>query len=185
MLHFLKENSYTIVKCLVNQLAMTMFGMMLCLATQKHETLLLISSLMAVALYLFLAYYMFWEIGGKDRIAEDGGRRRPTPWRGAAVAAIANIPNLILAILVLATYSSAATVTTAANVYFIANILARGLQGMYLGLIVLFSPNNPIAFLLICLPIPVVAAVGYALGHRNFRILGLFGIKQNVKDETR
>ena len=32
---------------------------------------------------------------------------------------------------------------------------------------------------------PIVAQVGYMLGNRNFRILGLFGIKPNLKDETR
>jgi hypothetical protein len=56
---------------------------------------------------------------------------------------------------------------------------------MYLGLITLYSPNNQIAWLLVCLPAPVVAQVGYMLGNRNFRILGLFGIKPNLKDETR
>jgi hypothetical protein len=67
----------------------------------------------------------------------------------------------------------------------IVNMLTRFLHAMYLGLITLYSPNNQIAWLLVCLPAPVVAQVGYMLGNRNFRILGLFGIKPNLKDETR
>lgn len=185
MLHFFKENSYHIVKCLLNQIAMTMFGLMVAFATLQNETLLLLGSLVAVGLYLVITYYMFWDMGGTDRIREDGGRRTKTPLRGFAVAMIANIPNLILAILLLATSAAGKTSEAAGGVFAVCNLLARGFEAMYLGLIVLYSPYNPIAFLLIVFPVPFVAWFGYFLGHRNFRIGSLFGIKPNTKNETR
>ena len=185
MLNFLKENSYHIVKCLLNQIAMTLFGLMVAFATLQNETLLLIGSLCAVLLYLVITYYMFWEMGGKDLIHEESGRRRPTPLRGLLVALTASIPNIILGVLVVATKSAALTSEAAGNIQFVANLLARGLEAMYLGLIVLYSPNNPIAFLLIVLPLLFVAGFAYYLGHRNFRIGSLFGIKANTKNETR
>ncbi|MCQ2432477.1 MAG: hypothetical protein MJ175_07735 [Clostridia bacterium] len=184
-MQFLKENSYNIVKCLLNQIAMMLFGLMLALAAWQNQTLPLCASLFSVACYLFLAYQMFWELGGKDRIRVDGGRAQPALWKGFAVSAIANIPNLILGILLVATHNAAMSNETAGNIYAVCNFLARGVEAMYLGLIQLYSPYNPIAFILIVFPVIVVAGAAYIIGHKNFRILGLFGIKPNLKDETR
>ena len=185
MLQFLKDNSYNFVKCILNQVAITMFGLMLAFATLQNETLLLLSSLFSIAFYLFLTYYMFWEIGGKDRIKEDTGRRKKTPLRGFLVCLTANIPNLIMGLIVVLTKNAAATNEVAGNIYMVVNMLARGLEAMYLGLITLYSPYNPIAFLLICFPAPIIAGIAYLLGNHNFRIAGLFGIKPNLKDETK
>lgn len=185
MKEFFKENSYNFVKCILNQVAMTMFGLMLAFATIQNETYLLISSLFSIAFYLFLTYIMFWEIGGKDRIREDNGRKKKTPMHGFLICLVANIPNLIMGIIICLTKNAAAANEAAGNIYFVVNMLARGLEAMYLGLITLYSPNNPIAFLLICLPAPIMAEIAYLLGNHNFRIAGIFGIKPNLKDETR
>ena len=185
MKQFWKDNSYNIVKCLLNQIAITMFGLMIAFATTESETMLLLGSLFSIGFYLFLTYYMFWEIGGKDRIFEDAGRRRKTPARGFLVAFIAGLPMLLMAIVLLIAHPYTETVETAGNLYMVLNMLTRGLHAMYLGLVQLYSPYNPIAWLLVCFPAPIVAQAAYMLGNRNFRILGLLGIKPNLKDETR
>ena len=185
MKEFWKANSYNIIKCLLNQIAITMFGLMIAFATMQNETLLLVGSLFSIGFYLFLTYYMFWEIGGKDRIQEDAGRRKKTPIRGLLVSLISYIPMIIMAIILLSVHPFTQTSEAAGNTFMVVNMLTRFLHAMYLGLITLYSPNNQIAWLLVCLPAPVVAQVGYMLGNRNFRILGLFGIKPNLKDETR
>ena len=185
MKEFWKSNSYNIVKCFLNQIAITMFGLMIAFATMQNETFLLVGSLFSIGFYLFLTYYMFWEIGGKDRIQEDSGRRQKTPLRGLIVSLIAYIPMILMAILLLVTYPYGETLESAGNLYMVINMLTRFLHAMYLGLATLYSPENPIVWLLVCLPMPVVAQFGYMLGNRNFRILGLFGIKPNLKDETR
>ena len=185
MKEFWKSNSYNIVKCILNQVAITMFGLMIAFATMQNETMLLVGSLFSIGFYLFLTYYMFWEIGGKDRIHEDSGRREKTPVRGLLVSLISYIPMIVMAILMLIVYPYTETVEAAGNTYAIVNTLTRFLHAMYLGLAQLYSPNNPIVWLLVCLPAPVVAQFGYMLGNRNFRILGLLGIKPNLKDETR
>ena len=56
MIGFLKENSYSMVKMFVNQIAMTVFGTMLALATAGNPTLLLCSSIFSILFYLFLVY---------------------------------------------------------------------------------------------------------------------------------
>lgn len=185
MLNFLKENSYNIVKCLLNQIALMLFSLMLAFASWQNEKLLLAASLFSIAFYLFLFYHMFWEIGGRDRIRVDGGRQTRTLWKGFAISAAANIPNLILAILILATKGAAETSEIAGNIYAVSNILARGFEAMYLGLIQLYSPYNPIAFFLIILPAPIVSGVSYIIGYHNFRIASLIGIKPNLKDQLK
>lgn len=185
MLSFLKENSYNVVKCLLNQVALMLFSLMLAFAAWQSEKLLLAASLFSIAFYLFLFYHMFWEIGGKDRIRVDSGRQTPTLWKGFAISAVANIPNLILAILIASTKAAAQTSELAANIHAVSNILARGFEAMYLGLIQLYSPYNPIAFFLIILPAPIVSGLAYIIGYHNFRIASLFGIKPNLKEQTK
>ncbi len=185
MLNFLKENSYNIVKCLLNQIALMLFSLMLAFAAVKNESMLLAASLFSIAFYLFLFYHMFWELGGKDRIRVDGGRAPQMLWKGFAVSAIANIPNLLLAIILLATKNAAETSELAGNIYAVCNILARGFEAMYLGLIQLYSPYNPIVFLLIVFPAPIVSGLSYIIGYKNFRIASIFGIKPNLKDKLK
>lgn len=185
MKQFFKENSYNFVKCILNQVAITMFGLMLAFATIQKETYLLLSSLFSIAFYLFLTYYMFWEIGGKDRIAEDSGRKKKTPWKGFLICLVANIPNILMGLIICFTKTAGMTYKFAGNIYVVVNMLARAFEAMYLGLIQLYSPNNPIAFLLICLPAPIMAEFAYILGNHNFRISGLFGIKPNTKNQTK
>ena len=200
MKNFLSKHSYDFVRILlVQSMIGGFFGFALAIAvtgivTQNSETgsagatsetLLLITSVCAIIFYLFLIYVQIWEIGGKDRILEDGGRRQKTPLRGLIVSLIAYIPMILMAILLLVTYPYGETMESAGNLYMVINMLTRFLHAMYLGLAPLYSPENPIVWLLVCLPMPVVAQFGYMLGNRNFRILGLFGIKPNLKDETR
>ena len=185
MKEFWKANSYNIVKCFLNQIAITMFGLMIAFATMQNETFLLVGSLFSIGFYLFLTYYMFWEIGGKDRIQEDAGRRKKTPVRGLIVSLISYIPMIIMALIMMFTYPYTGSSEAAGNTFMVINMSTRFLHAMYLGLIELYSPYNQLAWLLVCLPAPIVAQVGYMLGNRNFRILGLFGIKPNLKDETR
>ena len=185
LLQFFKNNSYNIIKCLLNQIAITMFGLMIAFATAQSNTMILIGSLFSVGFYLFLTYYMFWEIGGRDRIAEDSGRWAKTPLRGLLVSGTATLPMLICAIILLFSYPYTGTYEQAGNLYIVVNTLTRMLHAMYLGLAQLYSPYNPIIWLLACLPAPITAQLGYMLGNRNFRILSLIGIKPNFKDETR
>ena len=99
MIGFLKENSYSMVKMFVNQIGMPVFGTMLALATAGNPTLLLCSSIFAILFYLFLLYSVGWEIGAKDKIRIDGGRMTEFPAKGFLIALGANLPNLLLAVL--------------------------------------------------------------------------------------
>ncbi len=190
MFGFIKENSYNMVKMLINQFGMTIFGTMLALATAKNDTLLLASSIFATLFYLFLIYSVGWELGAKDKIRVESGRIQSFPAKGFFIALGANIPNLLLAFLMGfgAIISNAFDAKWAGNISIISNAIARLIEGMYLGIIKilegLFFENPTILdvwwwFIVITFPAMFVGWLSYYLGSRNIRIAALFGIKQN------
>jgi len=116
--------------------------------------------------------------------------------KGFFLALCANIPNLLLAILMGAgaIISTATGAEWAANMSFICNTLARLLEGMYLGVIKLLQnalyPEWTILdvwwwFIIITLPAILVGWLSYYLGSKNIRILGVFGINPNLSGKKK
>lgn len=131
--NFFKEHSYNIVRLFLNQIGITVFGTMLALATSGNPTLLLFSSIFATLFLLVLDYNVCWEIGAKDKIRIDGGRLKPMSGKGALLSLLANIPNLLLSLLM----GIGVLIGTSASegMSVICNAAARLLNGMYLGII--------------------------------------------------
>ncbi len=131
--NFFKEHSYNVIKLFLNQIGITVFGTMLALATSGKPTLLLFSSIFATLFLLVLDYNVCWEIGAKDKIRIDGGRLKKMDGKGAILSLLANVPNLILSLLM----GIGVLIGTAASesMSFICNAAARLLNGMYLGII--------------------------------------------------
>lgn len=178
-MNFFRENSYLIVKMMVNQLGMTIFGLLLQTASVVNDMLIIITSVFATVFYLVLLYTMTWEIGAKDKIRVDGGRLNPFPLKGAVLSAIANIPNLILGVISVIGWAFMDKITQepewAANMYGVGNAIARLLNGMYIGIIQTVSPNNPVMLLIIIIPAIIVSGGGYYFGLRGFSFTNLFG----------
>ncbi len=189
MINFIKENSYSMVKMFINQLGMTIFGTMLALSTGSNNSLLLASSIFSVLFYMFLVYSVGWELGAKDKIRVDSGRMREFPSKGFFIALGANLPNLILAVLIGfgAIISNGFDAKWAGNLSMVCNAIARLIQGMYLGIIKLLGDSlfekatildTWWWFIIITFPALFVGWLSYFLGSKNFRILSIFGIKQ-------
>ena len=98
MKKLLGEYSYSIVKMLIYQLAIGIFGAMISMATfaMKNDMLSLVVGVLSVLFYLFLLYTMTWEIGAKDRISVDVGKKPYRPYMGFLLSLIANIPNFVI-----------------------------------------------------------------------------------------
>lgn len=191
MKNFFKDGYDTILRLIVTQLGMTMFGIMITLIThvlpgaseKDKDPMLLVASGGAILFYLALIYMHIWEKGAKDRIKVDGGRMEKNPLKGLWFSLIANSVNLICGIVMFIPYHFCSSVGTEGSIAFqlfgSANDIARMLQGMYVGMINYFSPEaastDPIAFILITLPAIAVTTGGYILGFSNFK---LFGNKQ-------
>ena len=99
MFGFLKENSDSIIKLFVNQLGMTIFGLLLSFATLSNKTLLAVTGIFSILFYLFLLYSSAWETGAKDKIKVDGKRAVAFPLKGLFLSIAANAINILLALL--------------------------------------------------------------------------------------
>jgi len=176
MKDFWSENSKIIKKLLLNQFGATFFGIMLFMSSYAINTdkpwPTLLASCLATVFYLYLIYLELWERGGQDRIKIDGGRAVRKPLTGLYVLLFANIPNFIIAILVLVSYPFKESVAAMGNMYGIGRALCALWEGMYLGIVKYFSPNNPIIHLLYVFPAMIVGAGAYLLGLSNRRLLG-------------
>ena len=186
MLNFLKENSYTIFKMIVNQIGMTIFGLVLFMATSQNDTLLLISSIFSVAFYLVLLYTMTWDIGNSEKIRIDGKRLRYVPLKGLYMSLAANFFNFIFAVLAVIGRIGATSLNEiggptspewAVDVYGIGTILAKFLEAMYDGIISLFFLNAPWFLFVIILPALITCTIAYIMGVKGYHITGLVGGK--------
>ncbi len=185
MKEFWNENKKTILKLILNQFGAAFFGLMLVLAssaaTSIKTKLELFTSIFAVLFYVFLLYNVIWEKGAEDRIRIDGGRQSYMPLKGLYISLIANIPNFIIAALILISKPFGETHLWAGNMYFIGRTASLIWEAMYDGLVAYFAPFNPIAHLLIIFPALFTCTFGYLLGANNKRLFGFLAPKKIQK----
>lgn len=174
---YFKTDRYEIVRLLVTQIAMTMFGLVTALAVASNSTLQLLAGLLAVGLYFFLVYNSLWHIGAKDRVKIDAGRMETDLLKPVYMALFANIPNFIAALLRLFELGQG---NFCDNVGGIGRVLSLCLQGYWLALGKIMNLlDNPFTFLVTPFLMIGVAFLGYYAGNRNFRV---FPEKKNKKD---
>ena len=194
MKKFFHDYSYNIVKMFVNQFAISLFGFSLTLATTQiyvdrksssgFDTLTLIVSLFAIMFYLFLIYTLSWEIGAKDRISVDSGKKPYRPHLGLLLSAIANLPNILAAVLF-----GIAAIFKASSMMFVVRFVATLIQGMYFGIITAISlpvggeyvQLNSLwpTFFLITVPAMLTSWLAYFWGFKEFRLLDTIFNKSN------
>ncbi len=192
MREFWTENGKTVTKLILNQFGAAVMGLMITAAAASNDTLKLFASLFAICFYLILQYMVIWEKGGHERIRVDGGRAKWQPLNGLKMGLLANIPNILFAVLICIGYifgkkGGMFEMEWAGNMYGIFNAIGRLWHGMYIGLIQTFSPNNPIAFLLVILPSLFICTLGYYLGLCNRRIFAIFELNppKEKKNDTK
>ena len=181
MKNFLHNYSYSSVKMFVNQFAISIMGAMLSMATVNTEDAIVIFvSIFAIAFYLFLIYTQAWELGAKDKISVDIGKKEYKPLTGLAVSAVANIPNFIIAITFFFVLVAFPMSEVAANVRTIASLFNMLLEGMYLGVLttVKIGERTLLTFwwmyFLITIPAMLTSWLAYYLGHKNKKFTTLF-----------
>ncbi|MBE6531636.1 MAG: hypothetical protein E7679_06105 [Ruminococcaceae bacterium] len=182
MKEFLHNYSYSSIKMFVNQFAISIFGAMLSMATSAaaNNTLSIVVSVISILFYLFLIYTVAWEVGAKDRISVDIGKKKYRPHTGLLVSLVANIPNFLIAIVFTAFSPFKATNTVAGGVCVVTSVLTLLLEGMYLGVTTSISIGAKLlntfwwSYFLIILPAMMVSWVGYYLGFKNKKLTTLF-----------
>ncbi len=191
MKNFFGKYSYSIVKMFVNQFAISIFGSVLAMATERagNNTLTIIVSGFAIIFYLFLIYTMTWEIGAKDRISVDVGKKEYRPMTGLYMALLANIPNFVIAILYTIASPSMATARWAGNLAVGTRFASVILQGMYLGITSAIQVAGKALhgiwwiYFLIIVPSLITSWLAYYLGHKNFRFFAFITQKEQNKNK--
>ena len=109
---FFKENSYDIIRLLINQVGITIFSLILYTslgAVNIEEGMKrgvnAALSVFSMLFYFALLYTVAWDWGAKDKIRIDGGRMEPDPLKGTKMAFFANVPNFILTFVCVLTFS--------------------------------------------------------------------------------
>lgn len=182
MKDFLHDYSYSSIKMFIDQFAISLFGSMLSMASTaaENDTLSLIFSIIAVVFYLFLLYTLVWEVGAKDRISVDIGKKAYRPHTGILVAIVANIPNFIIAILYTIGSPFSANYEWAGGICVVATLLTAIFEGMYLGLTTTLSVGGVLlnrlwwSYFVIIIPALLVAWIAYYLGFKNKKFTTLF-----------
>ncbi len=191
MKNFFNDYSYSTIKMFVNQFAISIFGSLLAMATAaaNNNTLSLVVGIFATLFYLFLIYTMTWEIGAKDRISVDVGKKKYKPLTGLYMSLLANIPNFLIAILFIIAYPTMGSAAWAGNMAAISRIASIILQGMYLGLTtsikVMGTQMNQLwwTYLLIIVPSLITCTLAYYLGHKNFRFFSFLAQRDDDKKQ--
>ena len=173
----------------VNQFAISLFGAMLSMATAaaQSNTLSIITSILAILFYLFLVYALIWEVGAKDRISVDIGKKEYRPHTGLAVAALASIPSFVVAVVYSIGYPFMANYEWAGGMCAVGSFFNLLIQGMYLGLttaIPLFGSTLNrfwLTHFAIILPALITAWVAYYLGFKNKKFTTLFNYQSPDK----
>jgi hypothetical protein len=98
MLEIIKKNSSFIFKMIVNQIALTVFGLVLSVATYQNKPLHVFTGIFAIGFYLVLLYTMSWEAGIADKVRVDAKRIPYQPYKFAIISLAANSLNTLLAL---------------------------------------------------------------------------------------
>ena len=194
---FFKENSYDIVRLLINQLGITIFSLVLYTAAGfiEDEALNLkvriILSVFATVFYFALLYTVCWDYGAKDKIRIDSGRYSATKFKGLIMSLISAVPTLLLSLICV--LSMLIYITGGAEAFYtvfgIANLLLRFISSMYLGILqgvfsgLAYDMNlkflwESVGYLVMPFIAALVCHLGYFLGRREKKILSLFSAKR-------
>lgn len=174
MLLFLKKHSYDMVKMLINQFAISIFGNALALATgETQQGLRIVTSVFSVLFYLFLIYVMMWDLGAKDTHHLEKKEDGYTRLAGLFIAICASALNFIFALLIML----GTLIPAMGNVGGVAKLLALLFEGMYTGLLAITVGGTPLnnfwwIYFLLPLPLLLTATVAYLAGVKNFKIFG-------------
>ena len=178
---FFKENSYEIVRLFLNQFALAVFGIVLVMAARMwsggdFNWLSLVASIFSVLFYLYILYATLLEIGMKHRVKIESGSRVCDAHFGLKLMLFAQIPNLLVLLLMFLGWLFGYAVTNGSfgiGLYGVTQMILYFLQSMYDGIIGAIVPTEPttlncllvwIAYVVSVLPGILVCWGSYVLG---------------------
>ena len=194
-------------KLYINQFVMSIFGVIVVIASGGAESdlLIILASALAIGLYLFIIYDMMWNEGAKAAAtrlrAEDAQVQKiKTP---LLIILFGSAYNILCALvyLVIRVYIYAVDLTEGYLVFFGNGILTwmiKFTNGMYMGIEILLFPNHnfglpyeewvfipmltaPYFYLLIPVPLFITGTFAYYFGASELKLSKLLGFKSDNK----
>ena len=163
------DPKYEAAKLLLNQIVMSVFGLVTVMATMASKPLTIVCAVLGIGLYVFLIYNMMWEIGAKDRIRADAGRYEYSamkPFKMALGAGAINFAGGLLCLLALIDNSVCKGIANAAA------SVCKLLWGHFLGVLRLTGMlENPFVWICVAAFGVLIAVLGYNAGFRGFSII--------------
>ncbi len=163
---FIKENFHDIVRLVLNQIALAVFGLVLVSAARMANdgqigVLALCASILSILFYMYILYATLQETGSKHRVRVDGGRMKRDNLWGMKVMAVAQIPNLILIVLLyiglFLSFSSGPAGDVGTGIHGIVQLIIYVFQAPFNGLIGFISGTD------VTTKTMVIVTVGYTL----------------------
>ena len=170
MKNFWSENCYNVIKIFLNQIALSMLGFVMAMATQSaHIALRVLVGVVCVIFYLWILYVMMYEMGQKDGIKIQSGRLHYTKSKGFWISFLANVPNIIIGILTFIGGFCYELIgvdvrSWAATFYFVSNALGKVIEAVYLPIISAVLRDEYWPLLVTPIPPIIVCTVAYWLG---------------------
>jgi len=176
MREFMKKYSYSAVKLFVNQIAISIFGLVLVIACARiGKPMQIVSSCGAVLFYLFLIYTSMWEVGSKDKFGIEYGKFEENKFVGLYVGLLANSLNFLLAIFVTVgfLFGNGGVLSDFGG---LCSSIAIFIEGMYSGLLTIYIGDAPLnsfwfSYFIITIPAIAVSAIAYYLGTRGINFM--------------
>lgn len=191
MWNFVKEHSYDAVKMFVTQCAISIFGLVLVLASTyaKNRWLQVGTSVGASLFYLFLLYTTTWEMGAKDGISVQHGRKKAQPMKGLYISLMANAINFMLAIGIMLGLMLS-DVSFFKTLGWLCKLIDVLCQSMYAGILTIQAggvPLNTYAFVYFLTPLPAIFIcwLGYVLGSKNIFLIKPLSAPPKPKNEKK
>lgn len=166
------NNTPILVRLLLNQFAMSLFGIMLTFSTiMASDTFGAVASCVAMLLYFYLTYNVMWDKGAREVLTAEH-TKNGNPFKGFLYLALSMIPTIILTVIFSVITVEMTNYSAFANsLYAFAKlVLMFAFQGMYHGLANIFGYH--FIFYIICLfPSIVIGGAAYMMGYKNIRII--------------
>ena len=202
MREFWSVNGRSVLRLYINQLAMSVFGLMVitgsaAMGGAEDNLFILLASFVSMGLYLYIIYSMMWDAGAKAAAktlrAEDSGvKKTETPFYIVLFGSTINI--------ILYGLYAAAKITAAEVAGGMVEIIIRMTNAVYMGFEAVLFPNPnyelyikgeqtvntvmntpPYYFFLTLIPLFIVGIGAYYLGASEISIMRKLGFKHKHK----
>lgn len=179
----IKNHAGLILKTLLYQIVMSLFGMMMYGATSRIRVLSVIGLLAVVLFYFYILISQMYQNGFKTYEKDHSHGEKSSATAGFLFAFIAFLPTILLSLwsTMIPPFLSDGTPVSYSYIPFLIN--KSFLQGMYILLVQMFFPtgadtagavnaimlnSQSIMYLILAVPGILLCGLGYLLGYRQF-----------------